>query len=185
MTHRFYRAIYHISPSINRLIEFRGNVRHESTNTIKLTDRSNILFNRILKCFNIRHKCFYVRWNDFNEILCHHWTFVQYLLISFQWMHNSSCSITETESVDAMGKVLGGFIKQGANVNVSLWKMKTFKKKRKEKIDVCYANMEFVLIDFSSTYFFRQLYENFQLLYSTLVYPVWSWNFSINLCRKK
>lgn len=41
-------------------------------------------------------------------------------------MNNSSRRIAKAKSIDAMRKILRCFVKQSADVYVSLWKMKTF-----------------------------------------------------------
>lgn len=71
----------------------------------------------------MRQERFDVGGHHFNEILCHHRALAQYLLIPFQRMNDAGGSITKTEPIDAMRKIVGGFIEQGADVNVSLGEM--------------------------------------------------------------
>lgn len=84
---------------------------------------SHILLNRILECFDVRHKRVNVGGHDFNEILCHCCAVGNDALVALQWMHDAGSCVAKTEAIDAMREIQRSIVEERVDVDVAAGKV--------------------------------------------------------------
>lgn len=90
-----------------------------SKTTNRLTDRPDVLFDRILKRLEVRQEREDVGGDDFDEVLRHHGAVGEDALVALQRMDDAHRLVAEAELIDAMGEVEGDLVEQWADMDVA------------------------------------------------------------------